>query len=90
MFLPLLDYLAESYGPFRVFNYLTFRAILSTLTALVFCLFFGNPIIYPGDKIIINKKPEKEKSESSFQDEFLRVFGVVSTTLTTILLVTKL
>lgn len=52
--------------------------------------FFGNPIIYPGDKIIINKKPEKEKSESSFQDEFLRVFGVVSTTLTTILLVTKL
>ena len=45
MFLPLLDYLAESYGPFRVFNYLTFRAILSTLTALVFCLFFGNPII---------------------------------------------
>ena len=45
MFLPLLDYLAESYGPFRVFNYLTFRAILSTLTALVFCLLFGHPII---------------------------------------------
>ena len=37
-----------------------------------------------------DKKPEKEKSESSFQDEFVRVFGVVSTTLTTILLVTKL
>ena len=45
MFLPLLDYLAESYGPFRVFNYLTFRAILSTLTARVFCLLFGHPII---------------------------------------------
>ena len=55
MFLPLLDYLAESYGPFRVFNYLTFRAILSTLTALVFCLFFGNPII----KFLKSKKKKK-------------------------------
>ena len=45
MFLPLLDYLAESYGPFRVFNYITFRAILSTLTALIFCLALGHPVI---------------------------------------------
>lgn len=45
MFLPLLEYLAESYGPFRVFNYFTFRAILSTLTALIFCLLFGKYFI---------------------------------------------
>ena len=41
MLLPFLDFLAESYGPFRVFNYFTFRAILSTLTSLIFCLTFG-------------------------------------------------
>ena len=40
MLLPFLDFLAESYGPFRVFNYFTFRAILSTLTSLIFCLIF--------------------------------------------------
>ena len=45
MLLPFLDFLAESYGPFRVFNYFTFRAILSTLTSLIFCLIFGNYFI---------------------------------------------
>ena len=44
MFLPLLDYLAESFGPFRVFNYFTFRAILSTLTALIFCVDINSKI----------------------------------------------
>ena len=42
MFLPILEILAESYGPLRIFNYLTFRAILATLTSLIFCLSFGN------------------------------------------------
>ena len=36
MFLPILEILAESYGPLRIFNYLTFRAILATLTSLIF------------------------------------------------------
>ena len=45
MLLPFLDFLAESYGPFRVFNYFTFRAILSTLTSLIFCLTFGKSFI---------------------------------------------
>ena len=45
MFLPFLDFLAESYGPFRIFNYFTFRAILATLTSLIFCLVFGKYFI---------------------------------------------
>ena len=46
MLLPFLDFLAESYGPFRIFNYFTFRAILATLTSLIFCLVFGKYFIY--------------------------------------------
>ena len=45
MFLPILEYLAESFGPLRIFNYFTFRAILATLTSLVFILFFGKTFI---------------------------------------------
>ena len=45
MFLPILEYLAESFGPLKIFNYFTFRAILATLTSLVFILFFGKAFI---------------------------------------------
>ena len=45
MFLPILEFLAESFGPLRIFNYFTFRAILATLTSLVFILFFGKTFI---------------------------------------------
>ena len=45
MFLPLLEYLADSYGPLRIFNYFTFRAILATLTSLTFILIFGKTFI---------------------------------------------
>ena len=45
MFLPILEYLAESFGPLRIFNYFTFRAILATLSSLVFILFFGKTFI---------------------------------------------
>ena len=45
MLLPFLDFLAESYGPFRIFNYFTFRTILATLTSLIFCLVFGKYFI---------------------------------------------
>ena len=41
----LFEYLAEFYGPFRVFEYLSLRAILSTLTALAFALIFGPKFI---------------------------------------------
>ena len=45
MLLPLFDYLSDFYGPFRVFEYLSLRTILSTLTSLLFALFFGPKFI---------------------------------------------
>ncbi len=50
----------------------------------------SNPKVFPGDKIVITQKPPKEKSETTFQDEFIRIFGVITGTLTTILLIDKL
>lgn len=41
----LTDWLADWYGPFRVFQYLTLRAILGVLTALVIAFLIGPPLI---------------------------------------------
>jgi len=41
----LADYLTQYYSFFNVFSYLTFRAIISTLTALVISLYFGPKLI---------------------------------------------
>lgn len=45
MLLWLADYLAQYYHGFAVFHYLTLRAILSALTALIFALWFGPHMI---------------------------------------------
>lgn len=39
------EYLTQYYSAFHVFSYLTFRAIVSTLTALAFALYFGPKLI---------------------------------------------
>jgi len=41
MLLILTDYLSEYYSAFNVFNYVTFRAILGALTALLISLLLG-------------------------------------------------
>jgi len=41
----LAEYLTQYYSFFNVFSYLTFRAIISTLTALVISLYFGPKLI---------------------------------------------
>ncbi len=41
----LSEYLTQYYSGFNVFSYLTFRAIVSTLTALVISLYFGPKLI---------------------------------------------
>ncbi|GAB6067070.1 phospho-N-acetylmuramoyl-pentapeptide-transferase [Methylothermus subterraneus] len=41
----LTDWLSHWYGPFRVFQYLTLRAILGVLTALTAALLLGPPLI---------------------------------------------
>lgn len=50
----------------------------------------SNPKVRPGSKIFVERKVIVEKDKSNFGDEFIRVFGIVSSSLTTILLVTKL
>ncbi|MEI7531825.1 MAG: phospho-N-acetylmuramoyl-pentapeptide-transferase [Betaproteobacteria bacterium] len=45
MFLVLAQWLQMDYGFFRVFNYITFRAVMATLTALVIGLAFGPFVI---------------------------------------------
>jgi len=45
MLLWLSEFLTQYYTAFNVFSYLTFRAIVSTLTALAIALFFGPKLI---------------------------------------------
>lgn len=45
MLLYLADFLAQFFSAFNVFNYLTLRMILGTLTALILCLWLGPVMI---------------------------------------------
>ena len=45
MLLPLFDYLSQFFGPFRVVEFLSTRAILATLTSLLFSLVLGPKFI---------------------------------------------
>ena len=52
---------------------------------------FQNPTIYPGAQIIITEKPEKiDDGKNKFLDDFVRIFGVVTGALTTIILTKNL
>jgi protein involved in polysaccharide export with SLBB domain len=52
---------------------------------------FQNPTVYPGAQIIITEKPEKiDDGKSKFLDDFVRIFGVVTGALTTIILTKNL
>ena len=84
MFLPILEYLAESFGPLRIFNYFTFRAILATLTSLVFILFFGKTFIrfiakQKYGQIIRNEGPQShlEKKGTPTMGGLLILFSIV-------------
>ena len=55
--------------------------------------FLKNPKVLPESTIVVNRKTPKvknEKDNSKFADNFIKVFGFISSTLTTILLVQKL
>ena len=51
---------------------------------------FKNPVVLPNSKIMVNRKPIKEKQDGKFLDDFTRIFGVITGTLTTILLTQRL
>ena len=52
--------------------------------------FLKNPLVLPNSVIVTNRKVKKEKKEGKFLDDFNRTFGIIASTLTTILIATKL
>jgi len=45
MLVELFNFFSDSYGPLRVFDYLSFRAIFATLTALFVSLILDNGVV---------------------------------------------
>ena len=53
--------------------------------------FFKNPRVFPNSTIIVNKKVKKEKKDTGeFLENFNSTFGIIASTLMTILLVERL
>ena len=57
----LAEYLTQFYTGFNVFSYLTFRAILSVLTAMGLSLYFGPKLIRALQKMQIGQNVRKKK-----------------------------
>ena len=51
---------------------------------------FRNPKVHPNSMIVVEKKEENNKSQGKFFDDFTKVFSIVASTLTTILLASRL
>ena len=64
MLLWLGEYLTQFYSAFNVFSYLTFRAIVSTLTALFISLYFGPKLIRYLQKMQIGQTVRDDGPES--------------------------
>tara|TARA_R110002050_G_scaffold254212_4_gene392691 strand:+ start:1636 stop:2715 length:1080 start_codon:yes stop_codon:yes gene_type:complete len=60
----LAEYLTQYYSAFHVFSYLTFRAIVSTLTALFISLYFGPKLISYLQKMQIGQTVRDDGPES--------------------------
>jgi len=52
--------------------------------------FFKNPKVLPNSVIVTNRKVKKEKVEGKFLNNFNQTFGIIASTITTILLASKL
>ncbi|MDB4134198.1 SLBB domain-containing protein [Flavobacteriaceae bacterium] len=52
--------------------------------------FFKNPKVLPNSIIITNRKPKKDKKDGAFLEGFTSTFGLIASTMTTILLASKL
>lgn len=62
----LAEYLTQFYSGFNVFSYLTFRAILSVLTAMGLSLYFGPKLIRALQKMQIGQTVRDDGPESHF------------------------
>jgi phospho-N-acetylmuramoyl-pentapeptide-transferase len=66
MLIYLAEYLAKFYHGFRVFDYITFRCILATLTALIVSLFLGPFVIRQLTHYQIGQPIRKEGPKSHY------------------------
>ena len=64
MLLPLFDYLSQFFGPFRVVEFLSTRAILATLTSLLFSLVLGPKFINKMKDIQVGQVVRNEGPET--------------------------
>ena len=64
MLLWLGEYLTQYYSAFNVFSYLTFRAIISTLTALALSIYFGPKLIRALQRMQIGQTVRDDGPES--------------------------
>ena len=62
----LAEYLVKFYSGFNVFSYLTFRAIVSLLTALIISLWMGPHLIAYLQKLQIGQVVRNDGPESHF------------------------
>ncbi|CCQ10349.1 Phospho-N-acetylmuramoyl-pentapeptide-transferase [Pseudoalteromonas luteoviolacea B = ATCC 29581] len=62
----LAEYLTQFYSGFHVFSYLTFRAILGILTALMLSLYFGPKLIRALQRMQIGQTVRNDGPESHF------------------------
>ncbi|MGL9733574.1 MAG: phospho-N-acetylmuramoyl-pentapeptide-transferase [Symbiopectobacterium sp.] len=73
----LTEYLVKFYSSFNVFSYLTFRAIVSLLTALVISLCMGSHLIVWLQKLQIGQVVRNEGPESHFSKRGTPTMGGV-------------
>jgi len=89
MLLWLGEYLTQFYSAFNVFSYLTFRAIISTLTALFISLYFGPKLIRYLQKMQIGQTVRDDGPESHLSKSGTPTMGgllILASIVTSILL----
>ena len=77
MLLPVFEYLSEFFGPFRVVEFLSTRAILATLTSLLFALILGPKFINKMKDIQVGQVIRKEGPETHLSKQGTPTMGGV-------------
>ena len=75
MLLPLFEYLSEFFGPFRVVEFLSTRAILATLTSLLFSLLLGPKFINKMKDIQVQQVVRAEGPETHLSKQGTPTMG---------------
>ena len=75
MLLPLFEYLSEFFGPFRVVEFLSTRAILATLTSLLFSLILGPKFINKMKDIQVGQVIREEGPDSHLSKQGTPTMG---------------